>query len=74
MVDYIVLLDKLIHAAGCAATNYANAAYYKTDTASYFEGKAKGLLNFAADIGLGDNPDIRKYREMVDKADEIISN
>lgn len=63
--------DKLIIAIGSAAVNYSNAAYYKTNMTEYFEGKAKGLLDLAADLGFYDDPDVVKYREMVTNADEV---
>lgn len=63
--------DKLIIAIGSAAMNYSNAAYYKTSTTEYYEGKVKGLLNLAADLGLYDDPDVAKYREMVTNTDKI---
>lgn len=64
--------NKLISAIGAAATNYFHAAYYKTGTADFYEGKAKGLLNLAADLGLYDHPDIVRYRKTVTDADELI--
>lgn len=63
--------DKLIMAIGSAAVNYSNAAYYKTNMTEYFEGKVKGLLDLATDLGLYNDPDVVKYRKMVTNADAI---
>lgn len=63
----------LEHAALSAAQNYHTAACYKTPQVTYYEGKAKGLLNYADDIHENDAALIIKARRLVEEADEIMN-